>query len=72
MHFNIGLALFIVLRHFMKLKKEPRNCRPFVGMKNKARVVFFGLYQTYQPHTLVEPTVTRRVQDPLAVIRLKN
>ena len=29
-------------------------------------------YQTYKSYTLVGPTVTRQVQDPLTVLRLKN
>ena len=28
--------------------------------------------QTYKPYTLVRPSVTRPVQDPLAVLRLEN
>ena len=28
--------------------------------------------QTYKPYTLMGPTVTRPVQDPLAVLRLEN
>ena len=32
----------------------------------------YGYLQTYKPHTLVGPTVTKQVQDPLAVLRLKN
>ena len=31
-----------------------------------------GKEQTYKPYTLVGPTVTRPVQDPLAVTCLKN
>ena len=30
------------------------------------------LKQTYKPYTLVGPTVTERVQDPLAVVNLYN
>ena len=35
-------------------------------------VLNFGFKLTYKPYTLVGPTVTRPVQDPLAVTHLEN
>ena len=38
-----------------------------------SRIQMIGLvHNTYKPYTLVGPTVTRPVQDPLAVLCFKN
>ena len=38
-----------------------------------SRIQMIGLvHNTYKPYTLVGPTVTRPVQDPLALLRLEN
>ena len=55
--------LFIILRHHVTI---------LVTVFPNPTKLTNDLKQTYKPHSLVGPTVTRPVQDPLVVARLES